>query len=253
MDRISQATRDSPPILLSCICPHNPFITSHSLSPARRVEAGRGATRESRRRSKASRRSEASRGETARSTGESRNRGTTSAGETRGARELGRELRRGSGTNAGSRSSQARGRSSATGRSGDSGAGCECCGKAAGRGLAQARAGILRGRRLDGKRDDLGAADNGQAQCALLLCLDRLCLRGRATDGGGLGGLALEFAELFGVGENQVHVLVESQHLASHLATVQESDSHPVVDLRHKSVYIGVAIARRDRAESSRW
>jgi hypothetical protein len=41
----------------------------------------------------------------------------------------------------------------------------------------------------------------------------------------------LDAAEFFGVGEDEVHVLVEGEHLASELAAVFEGGAHAIVDL----------------------
>lgn len=74
----------------------------------------------------------------------------------------------------------------------------------------------------------MSTADNGKAKGTLLLCLDelRLCLSRSCR----LIGLALHSAELFCVGEDEVHVLVEGEHLASHLTTVHHCDAQAVVD-----------------------
>lgn len=77
----------------------------------------------------------------------------------------------------------------------------------------------------------MGTADNGEAEGAFLFALDggrRGLARPRR---GGLGLFAADAAELFGVGENKVHVLVKGEHLAGHLAAVVERDAHAVVDL----------------------
>jgi hypothetical protein len=58
----------------------------------------------------------------------------------------------------------------------------------------------------------VGAPDDCQAQGALLFLLNDCGGGGRAR-GGRLVLLALGAAELFGVGEDEVHVLVEGQHL----------------------------------------
>ena len=53
----------------------------------------------------------------------------------------------------------------------------------------------------------MGTSNNVQTKGALLLLLDNLSGRRRRAWGGGLVLLALDSAELFGVGENEVHVL----------------------------------------------
>lgn len=93
----------------------------------------------------------------------------------------------------------------------------------------------------------MGAADDGEANGASLLGLgDLLGCAGR--------GLALSScaAELFSVGEDEVHVLwgvsaepwrrsirtylVEGEHLPDHLSAVLKCHLHAVVDLRIVSV-----------------
>jgi hypothetical protein len=94
------------------------------------------------------------------------------------------------------------------------------------------------------------AADNGQAQRPLLFLLNDLGGGRRRAGGGRLVLLALGAPEFFGVGEDEVHVLVECEHLprgvsdlsnqhgaemaaylAGHLAPIVQGDAHPVVDL----------------------
>jgi hypothetical protein len=58
------------------------------------------------------------------------------------------------------------------------------------------------------------APDNGQAQRPLLFLLNDLGGGGRGAGGGGLVLLALGAAEFFRVGEDEVHVFVECEHLA---------------------------------------
>jgi hypothetical protein len=41
---------------------------------------------------------------------------------------------------------------------------------------------------------------------------------------------AADFAEFFGVGEHEVHVFVEGEHLTCHLSAVVEGHTHAVVD-----------------------
>jgi hypothetical protein len=94
------------------------------------------------------------------------------------------------------------------------------------------------------------APDNGQAQRPLLFLLNDLGGGRRRAGGGGLVLLALGAAEFFGVGEDEIHVLVECEHLprkisnlpnqhrtematylTGHLAAIVQGDAHPVVDL----------------------
>jgi hypothetical protein len=74
----------------------------------------------------------------------------------------------------------------------------------------------------------MSTANDGKTKSTLLLSLDKLglCL----SRSGRLGGLALYSAEFFCVGEDEVHVLVEGEHLAGHLATVHHGDAQAVVD-----------------------
>jgi hypothetical protein len=94
--------------------------------------------------------------------------------------------------------------------------------------LCQSRRGICRRRTLDSRGDNVSSANDGKTKSTLLLGLYelRLCL----TRSGRLCGLALDSAKLFRVGEDEVHVLVEGEHLAGHLATVHHGDAQAVVD-----------------------
>ncbi len=76
----------------------------------------------------------------------------------------------------------------------------------------------------------MGASNDGKTKSALLLGLDERSVGGSTWSGAGLL-LALDASELFGIGENEVHVLVKCEHLSDHLASVVHGDSHPVVDL----------------------
>lgn len=79
----------------------------------------------------------------------------------------------------------------------------------------------------------MSTAHDGEAERALLFGLDCLCCSGaggtRCT--GRLRLLLLDSAELFGVGKDEVHVLVKGKHLTRHLAAVHQRDAHPVVDV----------------------
>lgn len=80
--------------------------------------------------------------------------------------------------------------------------------------------------------------DNRQTECSLLLLHDGLRCAGGA--GGSRLVLLLDATELFGIGEDDVHVLVKSQHLPGHLPAIVQSDSHPVVDVAgHLSLLVG--------------
>lgn len=71
----------------------------------------------------------------------------------------------------------------------------------------------------------MGAAEDGEADCASLLGLgDLLCCAG--------GGLASpsSASELLCVCEDEVHVLVEGEHLPNHLPAVLQRHLHAVVD-----------------------
>lgn len=71
--------------------------------------------------------------------------------------------------------------------------------------LSEAGARVGRRRRLDRERDDVGAANNGQAEGSLLLRFDGLIVAG--AGGSDLVLLSLDASELFGVGEHEIHVL----------------------------------------------
>ena len=156
---------------------------------------------------------------------------TTTASEGSGRRaawEARETWRRGTTTNAGSRAlgfvsprfeesgggkrygnragshSQVGGRSTTAGGPSDAGASTEGRGNATRGGTSKTGAGIGGGRRLDGDGNDLGAADDGEAEGSLLFVLDDLRVGAGSTR---LGLSALHAAELFGVGENEVHVL----------------------------------------------
>lgn len=85
----------------------------------------------------------------------------------------------------------------------------------------------------------MAATDDGKTQGALLFSLDQ-------RSGGGAGGLALralalDTAELFSIGENKVHVLVEREHLAGHLTAVVERGAHAVVNqVLHLSLLVAL-------------
>lgn len=69
------------------------------------------------------------------------------------------------------------------------------------------------------------ATNDGESNCAALLCLgDLLCCAGC--------GLASSSraSKLFCVGENEIHVLVEREHLPNHLPAILKCDLHAVID-----------------------
>ena len=138
---------------------------------------------------------------------------TTTAREARSTGET-RERRRSSASDTSGRAGQ-RDRSSSTPsrRPRNTRSSCESGGETGACCLAQTRAGICGRRRLDRQRDYVGAPDNRQPQRALLLLLDDLGGGGRRARGRRLVLLALGSAEFFRVGEDEVHVLVECQHL----------------------------------------
>jgi hypothetical protein len=76
------------------------------------------------------------------------------------------------------------------------------------------------------------ASHDQQAQRALLVDLNVYCWRG-AGCGSGFAALVtlLDASEFFGVGEHEVHVLIECEHLAGELAAIFEGGAHAVVDL----------------------
>ena len=119
-----------------------------------------------------------------------------------------RERRGRSSSNAGRRTSQrdGSGRTSSSG-SRDTGSGSECRSHASSGRLAEAGAGVGRRRGLDRNRNELRAAKDDQAECALLLLLDRL--GGGSTGRGSLGLLALVLTEFLRVGKNEIHMLFD--------------------------------------------
>lgn len=74
----------------------------------------------------------------------------------------------------------------------------------------------------------MSTTDDGEAESALLLCLDelRLCLSRSCR----LCGLALYSAELLSVCEDEIHMLIEGEHLAGHLTSVHHGNAKAVVD-----------------------
>jgi hypothetical protein len=157
---------------------------------------------------------------------ETRRWGTTreaTGGETREARGC-------AGADASSRTSQRGGGHATSDRLGHTRTGLESGSDASRGALAQASAGIGGRRRLDGERNDVGAADNGQAKGTLLFGLDSLAA-GAGTGRGRFVLLALDASELFGIGEDEVHVLVKSKHLAGHGTPIVEGDTHAPVDI----------------------
>lgn len=177
---------------------------------------------------------------------------TTTAREARRTRET-RERRRSGASNAGSGTGQRDGSSGTpSSRSRNTRSSRKSGGDAGTGRLAETRAGVSGRRRLDREGDNVGAPDDSQPQRALLLLLDDLGGRRRAGRRR-LVLLALGSAELFRVGEDEVHVLVKGEHLVNavsatsnssswaggeasthltgHLAAVIQGDAHPVVDL----------------------
>lgn len=52
--------------------------------------------------------------------------------------------------------------------------------------------------------------------------------------------LLLEHPELFGIRDNQVHMLVKSQHLSNELPSIIDSDPEPVVnEASHLGAFLG--------------
>lgn len=136
---------------------------------------------------------------------------------------------------------------SSPGRSRNTRAGVQCRRESARRRLAQTCTGVGWWGRFDREVDNVHSAHDGQTECSLLFLYHRLRRACRA--GCGWLALLLGLAKLFGVGENEVHVLfpklaailsrgisacthlVKGQHLSNHLAAILERHSHPVVDL----------------------
>jgi len=82
------------------------------------------------------------------------------------------------------------------------------------------------------------ATDDGQADSASLLSLGV----GLGGTGSSLALLSACAAELFGVGEDEVHVLVEGEHLSDHLAAILQRNFHAVID---KILHLSLAICGR--------
>ena len=114
-------------------------------------------------------------------------------------------------------------------------------------GFAETGTRVGRRGRLDRKRDDVCAANDRQTKSTLLFLDEGLSSR-RVR----LGLHAFGLAELFGICEDEVHVLVKGEHLilwlamvamerrrkgthlAGHLAPVIQSDAHAPIDLRKR-------------------
>lgn len=83
------------------------------------------------------------------------------------------------------------------------------------------------------------SAHDRQTECSLLLLHDSLRRAGGCARSSRLV-LLLDATELFGIGEDDVHVFVKGQHLPGHLAAIVQSDSHPVVDVAgHLALLVG--------------
>jgi hypothetical protein len=69
----------------------------------------------------------------------------------------------------------------------------------------------------------LGAANDGQAKGASL---------GSFSDAldTALFNSATNLAEFFGIGEDDIHMLVESKHCSGHLPAILQGDFHAIVD-----------------------
>lgn len=76
----------------------------------------------------------------------------------------------------------------------------------------------------------MGAANNGETESALFFGFDKCGCGAAGSRLCAFGRLALYSAELFCVCEDEVHVLVECQHLPSHLSPIIQCNSHSVVD-----------------------
>lgn len=76
----------------------------------------------------------------------------------------------------------------------------------------------------------MSTAYDGEAQSTLLFRFDKSWGGGARGRGGAFGGLALDAAKFFGVGEDEVHVFVKGEHLASHLTAVVQSNPHTIID-----------------------
>lgn len=85
----------------------------------------------------------------------------------------------------------------------------------------------------------MGSAHDCKAQCSLLF-LDNALRRARCRARSGGLVLLLDASELFRVGKDEVHVLVEGQHLSGHLTAIHHGYSHPVVDVTgHLALFVG--------------
>lgn len=87
------------------------------------------------------------------------------------------------------------------------------------------------------------AADDSEANCATLFSLGDL-LR---CAGCGLAPSSCA-PKLFSVCENEIHVLVESQHLSDHLPAILKCDLHAIVD---KILHLSLSVCRRGHDECS--
>lgn len=77
----------------------------------------------------------------------------------------------------------------------------------------------------------MSASDDGETQSSLLLRLDGLRRGTTRARGSRLVLLALDASELFGVGKDEVHVLVKGKHLTGHCPAIVEGNPHPPVNV----------------------
>jgi hypothetical protein len=78
----------------------------------------------------------------------------------------------------------------------------------------------------------MSASQDREPESSFRFLLDRLA---RAR-GPGFGLFGADSSKLFRVGENEIHVLVEGEHLTRHLPPIVQGHAHPPVDLSCESV-----------------
>lgn len=76
----------------------------------------------------------------------------------------------------------------------------------------------------------MSTADNGKAQGTLFFRFDKSWSAGAGGRRSAFRGFALDTAKFFGVCEDEIHVFVKGEHLASHLSAIIQSNPHTIVD-----------------------
>lgn len=85
----------------------------------------------------------------------------------------------------------------------------------------------------------MGTAHDRKSKSALLFSLHERSVV-RASRG---LGFPLDATELFCIGEDEIHVLIEREHLSGHLSAIVERHSHLVVD---EVLHLALPVGRHD-------